>query len=87
MLVLLLLLLLLGRRVRGPAGLRDTGGVLQLHGLFGDLLGVLRHMFPLLRWPIPEGRHDDVTPKFTQGVLVPHRTEKGNIDRTRGAVS
>ena len=44
----------------GRVGLWDTGGLLQLVGLFGDLSGVLLHLLPHIEQPIREGLQDDV---------------------------
>lgn len=46
--------------VSGRVGLWDTGGLLQLVGLFGDLSGVLLHLLPHIEQPIREGLQDDV---------------------------
>lgn len=51
---------LYGGGVSGCAGLWDTGGLLRLVGLLGDLSGVLLHLLPLIEQPIREGLQDDV---------------------------
>lgn len=45
----------------GRVGLWDTGGLLWLVRLPGDLSGVLLHLLPHIEQPIREGSQDDVT--------------------------
>lgn len=44
----------------GCVGLWDTGGLLRVLRLLGDLSGVLLHLLPLIEQPIREGLQDDV---------------------------
>lgn len=60
-----------GGGVSGCVGLWDTGELLRLLRLLGDLSGVLLHLLPLIEQPITEGLQDNVGVNRSCSDLVP----------------